>query len=58
MLVVEAYKEDLATTLSKSKLTIGIGSTALYILLFGIKTIFTFQTSIITYSTLQCNLSI
>ena len=40
VLVVEAYKEDLATTLSKSKLTIGIGSTALYIsYLFGIKTI-------------------
>jgi len=38
--VVESNEEDLATTLSKSKLTIGIGSTALYIsFLLGIKTI-------------------
>ena len=40
MLVVESHKEDLATTLSKSKLTIGIGSTALYFSYkLGIKTI-------------------
>ena len=38
--VVESSEEDLATTLSKSKLTIGIGSTALYVsFLLGIKTI-------------------
>ncbi len=38
--VVESNEEDLATTLSKSKLTIGIGSTALYVsFLLGIKTI-------------------
>jgi len=38
--VVEAHKENLATTLSQSKLTIGIESTALYIsYLLGIKTI-------------------
>jgi len=38
--VVEPYEENLATTLSKSKLTIGIGSTALYVsYLLGIKTI-------------------
>ena len=38
--VVKSSEEDLATTLSKSKLTIGIGSTALYIsFLLGIKTI-------------------
>ena len=38
--VVKSSEEDLATTLSKSKLTIGIGSTALYVsFLLGIKTI-------------------
>lgn len=38
--VIEPYKESLATTLSKSKLTIGIESTALYTsYLLGIKTI-------------------
>lgn len=38
--VVKSSDEDLATTLSKSKLTIGIGSTALYVsFLLGIKTI-------------------
>lgn len=38
--VIESSEEDLGTTLSKSKLTIGIGSTALYVsFLLGIKTI-------------------
>ena len=38
--VIEPYEESLATTLSKSKLTIGIESTALYTsYLLGIKTI-------------------
>ncbi|MBL4711319.1 MAG: hypothetical protein JKX75_02255 [Gammaproteobacteria bacterium] len=38
--VVESYEEDLTITLSKSKLTIGIGSMALYIsYILGIKTV-------------------